>query len=1501
MKRKLILFFSAFLCLLSGTVFPQAKPLFSGDAAKFRDELTVFMGSNLREEESKILGSFTAKWDSAYFSMENMSKIVDLSSQLAGRQMRPVPQFIQFLRTLVDFCNYHQGDDYLSYWLSGFSELLFNPRFSNESIFRYIRNTSSIIADNLLFKSGSVSWKVKNSKLVFVHDTLFNIKVENATLTCYSQRDSTEVYNASGVYYPDLQIFKGTKGTVTWEKAGFPATDVFAEMANYTINVSRNNFSCDSAKLVHKTYFQDPVYGKLTDQAASVSNKEKAIFPQFETYTKEFRLKDVYKGVNYEGGLAFEGAQTRGRGEKGRPARITLLRNDTLYIKVTANEFTFSKTGFNAMGTEATLYLEKDSVFHSNLGFSYNANERQVNLFRTNNPVSASPYYNTYHSLDMYFENLSWNMSGSKILISRAKGASMGQALFQSSSFFNAGYFLNLLSLDNYHPLTRLKKFSEYYYSDTFPVSEFAKWLNKSEDAVTGMVIDMATRGFIFYDRENNEVTIKKKVTDFIDAYAGKKDYDVMTILSEAKAPADNAVLDLKTFDLKVMGVKSVFLSDSQKVAIYPYNQEIIIRKNRSFKFDGVVQAGLFTIFGHDFNFSYDTFKIRLPKIDSIRVAVETGKADAYGNMMVKDVGNLIQLAKGELYIDDPNNKSGLKSLSQYPIINAMSASYIFYDQIPGLEGVYKKNDFYFQVDPFTFENIDHYKNEDMHLAGEFRGGNILKPMRQFLTVQENNSLGFNMTIPSEGVDVYDGKGRFYESISMSDSGLVGKGTLKYLSSVTKSEEYKFFPDSMLTSAVTFNIQKDGAGLFPDLTSENVKIKWLTRENEWHAFNQTGKSFNMFNNGTSLDGSLKLTPALLSGTGIINMTDSRITSNGFTFTSGQIKADTADYNFKSPSTNGYAFIAENAGAEIDFNLKKARFHLNTDSSMVKFPEIEYICTMTDFDYDMNSKILGMEQKGKSTMPLIPPEKLTGLDMKNLDKPTFIAVNSLKDTIAFTSLKANYNVKNEYIEAENISYIHIADALIRPENGKITINRRAKISNLKNAYVAINNRHLLHSADIVIESAVKYSGSGVYDYKNDNNDIEPVAFREITVDTLTTSAKGFIAEDQKFMLSQAFSFSGDVNLSAREDNLFFTGSAGILHDCSKIKSYDIKFRSYIDPASVMIPVGEKPRDKNDNIIYSGSFINTDSIHIYPAFLSAQKSWTDAGLVTASGILWYDRGKSRYLITSKEKIADRATAGNMVSLDRNSCTLSGEGKLNFGAGLDLVKMAASGTVDHLTDSGKINIRSILALDFYFSPEALKMMSDEIRLIPSLKSVNLNSEFNNKGMVDMFGADFAGQLKEEVNLFGTFKNMPRDFTYELLLNDLNLYWNEASSSFRSTGKIGIGFVGEQALNVYVDGFVEIQRRRSGDMIDVYLKANNSTWYYFSYFKGVMMAQAGNIEFNRLLNNIKLKDRKHPDSSTKVPYTYMVAVEDRLNRFLRRMAGENDEEMSPLDGLVR
>jgi hypothetical protein len=61
-------------------------------------------------------------------------------------------------------------------------------------------------------------------------------------------------------------------------------------------------------------------------------------------------------------------------------------------------------------------------------------------------------------------------------------------------------------------------------------------------------------------------------------------------------------------------------------------------------------------------------------------------------------------------------------------------------------------------------------------------------------------------------------------------------------------------------------------------------------------------------------------------------------------------------------------------------------------------------------------------------------------------------------------------------------------------------------------------------------------------------------------------------------------------------------------------------------------------------------------------------------------------------------------------------------------------------------------------------------------------------------------------------------------------------------------------------------------------------------------MMTQSSNLAYNTLISNIKLNDRKHPNSNSKTPYTYMISVENRVERFLSRMAGDTGEEEPPL-----
>lgn len=1488
----------AVLLIYTFSLRGQTTNQFSGDITKFSEEFIQFMGNSTTEAQQAELNRFIKLWDSTAYSSVMKDRIINVASQMRERKLRPAPTFYTLIETLNIFFETSQTEEKSLMWLNSLSEIIFDPRYASTTLDKYIEITGLIALDNTIYLSESTRWKINSGKAEFVRDTSLVVSINDATVTCYSSNDSMKIDHFTGNYYPETFLLKCKKGLVTWEKAGYEKEKVHADIFSVDIDVTKNSYTCDSAFLTHPLYFKKPVAGKLTDKSIFIRSAEEATYPRFETFEQSFRIENLYRDVDYEGGLTLEGSIVRGTGSNYNPASLKLYRNDTLYVKIKSKNFILSQKSLNSIEASATLYLDKDSIFHSNLGFSYSPLTREMSLFRTQSPVSRSPYYDSFHNLDMYFENLTWNMNNSLMIMSRPKSASVGQAKFESISFYNEMNFFRLMRMEDVHPLYLLRDYAKKYGSETFPVEGFARWMKMPPEQATAMCIELANNGYLFYDRSFNEVTIKRKVDDYIASFAKRKDYDAITINSEASGNKENAILDMKNYQMTINGVPAVSLSDSQKVAIFPYDGKVIVGKNRSITFDGVVQAGLFTVFGKEFTFKYDTFYIRLQKVDSIQIAVETGERDAFGKPLTEKINNIIQLGTAELFIDDPRNKSGLKGYKQYPIINAITYSYIFYDKIPGLFGVYPQTDFYFRVDPFTYSNIDHYSNRDISLAGEFIGGGILDPMRQTLTIQPDNSLGFSMVIPEEGLPVYHRKGQVFDYMSMSNKGLISSGKLNHLTTVAVADTFRFYPDSMRTRAMSFNMSKGGDASFPDMVSTDVDIRWLTKSNDWFARNSRGKYFSMYANGTTMDGQLLLQPTGLTGDGVVNMTDSRITSNTFSFKSMNIDADTSDYYLKALQGSGYGFVATNANSHVNFETQHTAFSLNTDSSLVVLPEIEYLCKMTNFDYDMQAKTLAMWQKGRESTTLMPAEKLIDIPLNAIEKPTYFSTNNMKDTVSFASGKGTYFLKEEYMKIDNVNYVKVADALIQPGEGTLIISKGAKIKKTENSFIAVNNNHTIHSASVIIESSANYTGNGLYDYIDSEGGVQLISFPDIKVDTMATHANGFIPVSQNFKLGPAFTFSGDVALRSARKNLRFTGSSGIITNCSNLNTVPIKFSAVIDPKNILIPVSEKQRDVNDNLVYSGSEISLDSAGVYPAFLSERKSWSDNLMVSANGFLFYDKGAGRYRIASLEKLSDTGLPGNMVSFDKSYCLLSSEGKLDYGANYNHLKMESAGKVIHNTDSTSLSINALMGFSFYFSPEALKMMTDEIRMIPTLKSVNLSTAFYKKALRDLIGDKAANDITEDLQVYGNVRTMPQEFAYQIFLNDVNLVWNPNTMSFVSKGKIGIGFINGSPMNVYVDGYIEIQRKRSGDLLDIYLKPNDGTWYWFSYFPGVMMSLSSNRAYDDILSNLKESAKKDPNASGRVPYKYMIGLPDRLAKFLRRMEGDFEGEEEGYEG---
>ncbi|MCK4630962.1 MAG: hypothetical protein KAT40_05930, partial [Bacteroidales bacterium] len=94
----------------------------------------------------------------------------------------------------------------------------------------------------------------------------------------------------------------------------------------------------------------------------------------------------------------------------------------------------------------------------------------------------------------------------------------------------------------------------------------------------------------------------------------------------------------------------------------------------------------------------------------------------------------------------------------------------------------------------------------------------------------------------------------------------------------------------------------------------------------------------------------------------------------------------------------------------------------------------------------------------------------------------------------------------------------------------------------------------------------------------------------------------------------------------------------------------------------------------------------------------------------------------------------------------------------------------------------------------------------------------------------------------------------------------------------------------------YLEIQKKKSGDMFDLYLKLDNETWYYFAYTRGVMQALSNNHRFTDPIQVLKTGQRRLDVKSGETSYIYMLSVDRKLQMFLRRFRlyenNENSDE---------
>lgn len=1470
------------LLILSGCLIQalgQETLRFHADPALFIQEAREYFG-NIQPENSRAIllrledvQKNDLLEENQWIDLARKSNIIE---RLGGR---PYPDFYLLLGAYLEISTIQANRASFQEWTRYLDTLLLKNKKSLVPVKGFLGFSIDLSQKGILYKSNAFQWAVKPGFISCGTDTAFYVTIGPSNLVASGSGDSTSILSTKGRFYPVSQLFCGYGGQITWQRVNIPAGQVFVNLNRFVIDLSKSSYSIDSVNLIDKRYFTEPLLGVVENKILPGVAPEKAGYPRFTSYDLRNRIKNLYPGMDYEGAFSLQGSKVLGAGLASRKNVLTIFNNQKPLMRIASAYFSFQPDQARGINTEASIYLDADSIYHPGLLFQYNGKQKEISLIRDGEGLSPSRFLNSYHGYDLNVEWIRWHPGDSLMTMTGLPGSIENRASFESSGFFNIDRYNEILVADKVHPVSAIKQCADYYYSRNFTLADLSKFMAKPQHLVEEMLLRLSFLGFVRYNSETQLVEVQERAYDFLKKNAGQQDYDVIRFESVHVPPQVNAILNLRDNHLKVFWVKSIEISQMRKVTIFPANGTIEILKDQDICFDGEIQAGLLRFYGTKFRFNYDDFTINLDRVGQLKIKVYEKLAKKNAEPLLADVTSVVEYTRGILKIDEPTNKSGNKvdDYPEYPILQTDTSAYVYYDQKEILNGVYPRETFYFKISPFTLKGLNLYNFSDsLIFPGQFVTADIFPPIELELRHQSDHSLGFEtLKTPEEGYPVYKGKGRFYNSMAMSKAGLRGSGRLEYLNSVLVSEDFLFLPDQVVTSA-NLLVSKDttDAGN-PDARGQDLAVNWYPGDDKLVA---RGKKEPIDLYGASkFDGEVSLQPGGLTGKGTISFNGYSVTSNEFNFYQDSYDSRNADLRIFRDSTgqqadqsngtdDGNILAARKFNGLVQVKGQKARFEPAGDDSKIVFSKNLYEGKPREFNWDIALGRLTMED----------------VKFKMAAKPS--------DTLSFTSGQADFVLRDLSIQAHSVDYVDVADVRVFPADRNLVIREKARIDTLQQAAIVSRDTSLVHritSATVAIIDHKNYRAAGNYQYRDVAGRDFAVHFSDIQPDKQGISfGKGTIQAENNFSLSPAFRYYGSVEWNNNERLLLFDGQVLLSHLCPNVTSQWISFVSRISPDSVAIPIDSVTTNDQKEKLYKGFFLSNQPIELYSTFVGPHLRYSDQPLISAYGRLWYDETEGRYKLASTEKMADPEADGPILILDPNTCTTEGTGPLTLGVDLGQVKMNGAGKLIHDHQKDSITGSVILTLDFFIDPKILDFMSKSINDAAGVEPVNYGDPAFRESFMDLLGRIQGEELLKQISLIGKWRKIPDELMHTLVLSNVRFKWNPETGSYQSTGKIGISNIMGESINKKLNGYFEVVHRRGGDALTLYMEIDRQNYFFLTYTRGVMQCVAGPgfEKFNTMIRGTKEGNRRLKTEPGQTEYQYYIGTYGQVAEFLRR-----------------